>query len=213
MAKIHNGFIDKKTTDTFEETALNNVDLTTIKFYRGVKPMWQQLGFVDSNSNVPNNKIYWKNIVPMDYSYFNLSGINTVDVMENDQTTNRKPRTSFVKINIEEENVQIWDEDFLYPKLPKINKFGVFTESVNTDTSYGERPNPPITDEDEIHEDLLLNLDFSEQLADDIVDKTELNKIEYNTDYKVTLDKNLRLEKESPLSFDSLEKDKTKQAF
>ena len=93
MAKIHDGFIDRKTTDTFEETALNNVDLTTIKFYRGVKPMWEQLGFVDSNSNVPTNKIYWKNIVPMDYSYFNLSGINTVDVMENDQTTNRKPRT------------------------------------------------------------------------------------------------------------------------
>ena len=45
MAKIHNGFINKKLTNTFKDTGLNNFDLATTKIYKGVKPMWEQLGF------------------------------------------------------------------------------------------------------------------------------------------------------------------------
>ena len=45
MAKIHNGFINKNLTNTFKDTALNNVDIATTKIYKGVKPMWEQLGF------------------------------------------------------------------------------------------------------------------------------------------------------------------------
>ena len=73
MAKIHNGFINKNLTNTFKDTALNNVDIATTKVYKGVKPMWEQLGFENDDSDVPNQNNYWKNIIPKDYDFFNLT--------------------------------------------------------------------------------------------------------------------------------------------
>ena len=42
---IHNGFINKKLTNSLKDTGLNNFDLATTRIYKGVKPMWEQLGF------------------------------------------------------------------------------------------------------------------------------------------------------------------------
>ena len=72
MSTIHRGFINKKLTNTFKDTSLNNVDIATTKVFKGVKPMWEQLGFESDDSDVPNEKIYWKNIIPQDYNFFNL---------------------------------------------------------------------------------------------------------------------------------------------
>ena len=45
MAKIHNGFINKKLTNTFKDTGLNNFDLATTKIYKGVKTNVGAVGF------------------------------------------------------------------------------------------------------------------------------------------------------------------------
>ena len=42
--------------------------------------------------------------------------------------------------------------------------------------------------------DLIFDLDLGNSTTDDIIDKTEINKINYNQDIELSLDKNLRLE-------------------
>ena len=52
MAKIHNGFINNKLKNTLKDSGLNNFDLATTKLYRGVKPMWEQLGFENDEFDI-----------------------------------------------------------------------------------------------------------------------------------------------------------------
>ena len=47
-------FINKKTTNTLKDTGLNNFDLATTRIYKGVKPMWKQLGFQSDDSDLPS---------------------------------------------------------------------------------------------------------------------------------------------------------------
>ena len=85
MAKIHNGFINDKLKNTFKDSGLNNFDLATTKVYKGVKPMWEQLGFQNDDSDNPNDDSYWKKIIPSDFNFFNYSNIQVETVEKDNQ--------------------------------------------------------------------------------------------------------------------------------
>ena len=195
MAKIHDGFINKKLTNTFKDTGLNNFDLATTKIYKGVKPMWEQLGFQDSGSNIPTDMTYWQNIIPKDFTLINLSGIENV--------------SGSLVISSDEQN---WEDGYLYPILPSLNESGIFDEPVNVDTSYGDS-NASITNVNDRDENIILNVDFEQTTTDDLSDKTNLSKIEYNQDFELSLDEDLRLKIEGLIIPDGIEKNKDEQAF
>ena len=211
MAKIHNGFVNKNYQNTFEGTGLNNFDLATTKIYKGVKPMWEQLGFESDDSDVPNQSIYWDNIIPSDYTFLNKSGI-TIEDGDNPISGSRTPRTPYTEVIIDQEDEQIWDDNYYYPNLPKLDIYGGFVEDVNTENSYGTNT-APITDLEEADDNLILNVDFDQTTADDLIDKTNLNKIEYNQDFKISLDIDFRLEVNTLIIPDGIEKNKDEQAF
>jgi len=188
-------FINKKLTNTFKDTGLNNFDLATTKIYKGVKPMWEQLGFQDSGSNIPTDITYWKNIIPKDFTLINLTGIENIN--------------NELVISDEEQN---WEDGYLYPILPSLNESGIFNESVNVDTSYGNS-NAAITNNNERDENIILNVDFDQTTTDDLSDKTNLSKIEYNQDFELSLDEDLRLKIEGLIIPDGIEKNKNEQAF
>ena len=60
MNKIHKGLINSKLRNSLKDSGLNQFDLGTAKMYKGVKPMFEQLGFVGSNFNNPNKEVYGK---------------------------------------------------------------------------------------------------------------------------------------------------------
>ena len=188
-------FINKKLTNTFKDTGLNNFDLATTKIYKGVKPMWEQLGFQDSGSNVPTDMTYWQNIIPKDFTIINLSGIENV--------------SGSLVISGDEQN---WEDGYLYPILPTLNESGIFDEPVNVDTSYGNS-NASITNVNDRDENIILNVDFDQTTTDDLSDKTNLSKVEYNQDFELSLDEDLRLKIEGLIIPDGIEKNKDEQAF
>ena len=61
--------------------------------------------------------------------------------------------------------------------------------------------------------DLIFDLDLGNSTTDDIIDKTEINKINYNQDIELSLDRNLRLEVRTPSTSDTIETDNINQAF
>jgi hypothetical protein len=188
-------FINKELTNTFKNTGLNNFDLATTKIYKGVKPMWEQLGFQNSGSNVPTDMTYWQNIIPKDFTIINLSGIENV--------------SGSLVISSDEQN---WEDGYLYPILPSLNESGIFDEPVNVDTSYGDS-NASITNVNDRDESIILNVDFDQTTADDLSDKTNLSKVEYNQDFELSLDEDLRLKIEGLIIPDGIEKNKDEQAF
>ena len=220
MAKIHNGFINKNLTNTFKDTALNNVDIATTKIYKGVKPMWEQLGFENDDSDVPNEKIYWKNIIPNDYNFFNLKDtllVKNVGVDDEIGVSSgmKTPRQSYDEIVILDNSLQEWENDYLYPVLPKLDENGIFEDDVNVDTSYGDATISPITDLNEVDENLILDIEYNIPFGttEDIIDKTEINKIEYNQDFQLSLDENLRLKIDTLIIPDGIETEESEQAF
>ena len=188
-------FINKKLTNTFKDTGLNNFDLATTKIYKGVKPMWEQLGFQDSGSNIPTDITYWQNIIPKDFTIINLSGIENV--------------SGSLVISSDEQN---WEDGYLYPILPTLNESGIFDEPVNINTSYGDS-NASITNVNDRDENIILNVDFDQTTTDDLSDKTNLSKVEYNQDFELSLDEDLRLKIEGLIIPDGIEKNKDEQAF
>ena len=215
MNKIHNGIIDVEKRNSLKDSGLNNFDLGTTKMYRGVKPMFEQLGFTNSNFNKPNEQVYWNNIIPTDFDYFNLSGIE-VQQVETDGDVGvtegaKVSRESYRKIVIDEDVEQIWDNEYYYPVLPKIDAFGQFEDEVNV-TLYGGE-NPPVTNLDETDDDLILHLDLGDSTTDNIIDKTDVNKIDYNQDFEIKLDDDLRLFKSTIDIPDSIEKNSLEQPF
>ena len=220
MAKIHNGFINKNLTNTFKDTALNNVDIATTKVYKGVKPMWEQLGFENDDSDVPNEKIYWKNIIPNDYNFFNLRDtllVKNVGVDDEIGVSSgmKTPRLSYDEKDILDNSLQEWENDYLYPVLPKLDENGIFEDDVNVDTSYGDATISPITDLNEVDENLILDIEYNIPFGttEDIIDKTEINKIEYNQDFQLSLDENLRLKIDTLIIPDGIETEESEQAF
>ncbi len=96
--------------------------------------------------------------------------------------------------------------------MPKINKVGVFSEEVNVNNSYGVST-APITELDEVDDNLIFNIDFNHTTTDDLNDKTNLSKIEYNQDFEISLDDNLRLQTNTFILPDGIEKNNEEQAF
>ena len=190
---IHNGFINKKLTNSLKDTGLNNFDLATTRIYKGVKPMWEQLGFENDDSDIPNQNIYWNNIIPDDFNFSNISNVN----IEGD-------------IMIDEDN-QFWDDEYYYPILPTINKFGVFDDDVDVELYGGV--DAPITNLNVVDENLILDVDFNQTTTDDLIDKTDFNKVDYNQDFQVSLDKNLRIKIDTFIIPEGIEKDNLEQAF
>ena len=188
-------FINKKLTNTFKDTGLNNFDLATTKIYKGVKPMWDQLGFQNSGSNVPTDMTYWQNIIPKDFTLINLTGVEN--------------KSGSLVISSDEQN---WEDGYLYPILPSLNKSGIFNEPVNVNTSYGDS-NASITNINDRDENIILNVDFDQTTTDDLSDKTNLSKVEYNQDFELSLDEDLRLKIEGLIIPDGIEKNKDEQAF
>ena len=215
MAKIHNGFINNKLKNTFKDSGLNNFDLATTKVYKGVKPMWQQLGFQNDDSDIPDDNSYWKKIIPSDFNFFNYSNIQTETVEEDNQigvsTGAKTPRKSYIQIKIFE-GTQTWSQGNTYPILPRLNEFGIFEHQVNVSSSYGSE-DAPITNLQDSDSNLIFDLDLGNSTTDDIIDKTEINKINYNQDIELSLDKNLRLEVLTTNTPDTIEIDNTEQAF
>ena len=221
MNKIHNGFINSKLTNSLKDSGLNNFDLATTKVYKGVKPMFEQLGFTDSRFDKPDEQIYWKNYIPNDFNYLNLSGIEIREVETDDEVDegvgvgvshgSKTKRTSYTKIVIDEEMEQVWDDAYYYPVLPRLNKFGVYDEEVDV-TLYGGK-NPPITNLDEEDDNLILNLDFKEPDTDDIIDKSDRMGVKYNNDFELKLDENLRLFNSTDSEPDPIENNNSQQAF
>ena len=215
MAKIHNGIVNNKLKDSLKDSGLNDFDLATTKMYKGVKPMFEHLGFKSSTFNKPNEQTYWKNHIPSDFNYFNLSGVKT-RVVETDSDIGvsdgaRTPRQSYTEIFIDEEMEQVWDDAYYYPVLPRLNKFGVYDEEVDV-TLYGGK-NPPITNLDEEDDNLILNLDFKESDTDDIIDKSDRMRVKYNNDFELKLDENLRLFNSTDSEPDPIENNNSQQAF
>jgi len=188
---IHNGFINKKLTNSLKDTGLNNFDLATTRIYKGVKPMWEQLGFENDDSDIPNQNIYWNNIIPDDFNFSNISNVN----IEGD-------------IMIDEDN-QFWDDEYYYPILPTINKFGVFDDDVDVELYGGV--DAPITNLNVVDENLILDVDFNQTTTDDLIDKTDFNKVDYNQDFQVSLDKNLRIKIDTFIIPNGIEKDNLEQ--
>ena len=204
-------FINKKLTNTLKDTGLNNFDLATTRIYKGVKPMWRHLGFQSDDSDKPNEVIYWNNIIPSEFDFLNKSGIQIQDGDE-PMKGSKIPRTPYKEIVIDEDDEQVWDDNYLYPILPKLNKFGEFVEDVNVEDSYG-RDRAPITNENDVDGNLILDVDFGVTTTDNLIDKTDFSELDYNQDFELSLDDNLRLKTDTFIIPDSIEKDNSEQAF
>ena len=227
MAIIHNGFIDRKFHDSFKDTGLNDTDIATTKMYKGVKPMWQQLGFSSINKDKPNNKFYWKNIIPKDYTFEDIDGVEKKDVFVDDSDVGvskgiKIPRTSYKEIIINENISQDWRGAYrpYYPPIPRLDKYGVFTDNVDKTVFFGAKQTwddddkiAPITNLDDQDENLILNIDFNQTTSDDLIDKTDLSELNYIQDYEVSLDNDLRLKTDTLIIPDSIERDNSEQAF
>ena len=207
----HNGFINKKLTNSLKDTSLNNFDLATTRIYKGVKPMWEQLGFESDDSDIPITASYWNNIIPSEFDFLNKSGIEMQDGGD-PMIGSRTPRKPYIEIVINEDDEQIWDDDYLYPILPKISKFGEFVEDVNVEDSYG-KSDAPITNLNVVDDNLILDVDFGVNTTDSLFDKTDFSRLHYNQDFELSLDDNLRLKTDTFIIPDGIEKDNSEQAF
>ena len=127
----------------------------------------------------------------------------------------KTPRQSYDEIVILDNSLQEWENDYLYPVLPKLDENGIFENDVNVDTSYGDATISPITDLNEVDENLILDIEYNIPFGttEDIIDKTEINKIEYNQDFQLSLDENLRLKIDTLIIPDGIETEKSEQAF
>ena len=96
--------------------------------------------------------------------------------------------------------------------MPKISKFGEFVEDVNVEDSYG-KSDAPITNENDVDGNLILDVDFGVNTTDNLIDKTDFSKLDYNQDFELSLDDNLRLKTDTFIIPDSIEKDNSEQAF
>ena len=217
MAIIHNGFIDKRYFDSFKDTDLNDADISITKVYRGVKSMWEQLGFENDDSDNPNNINYWKNIIPKDFDLTDREGIDAefrVHTMRGSKT----PRVISQMYVIDEYSEQNWKDGYYYPRIPKINQYGVISGSV--DNLFGNKTRwnrnddtAPITNKEDPDEKLILNITMEEKSTDDLIDSTGLFDVHYNQDYNIEIDKNLRVERVGITIADLIQKNKDNQAY
>ena len=225
MAILHNGFIDKKFHDSFKDSTLNDFDLATTRVYKGVKPMWEQLGFDSDTQDNPENLTYWKNIIPQDYNFFDIDGIETRDVDKNGdvgvEEGSKIPRNSYKKIIIDEEIAQNWrgEPTPYYPVLPRLDRYGNFTDIVDEQLIFGSKEtwdgddSAPITNFQDDDINLIFNLIFDGNTTNDIFDSSGLCKTEYVSDFQVKLGNDNRIQEPSSITVDPVEKNNIEQAF
>ena len=225
---IHNGFIDKRFSDSFKNTSLVDIDMASTKMYNGVTNMWKHLGFKNDDSDSPNNDVYWKNIISKDYTFEDLNRISVQDGGDPIDGS-RTPRTLYKEIIIDENAPQDWGDGYHWPLLPNINKFGVFAYDTGSHGHLVNQPDKkffgsklswdgddnraPITNMEEQSEDLILNINFDQTITDDLIDSIGIFDVQYNNDYEVGLSKNLRIKKLSESLPDPIEKSRVRQAY
>ena len=208
MAKIHNGYINQNLKNTFKDTGLNNFDLATTRLYKGVKPMWEQLGFENNSFDVPEEHIYWQNIIPSNCDFSNLTGVS---VQLESTIINDVDMVYFVA-TIDGDVEQEWEGGFHYPILPPVNKNGNFEGELDTETSYGNS-SAPVANLNAVDDNLILDIDFEQTTTDDLSDKTEINNIEYSKDFQLSLDEDFRLKTDTFQIPDGVERELFEQAF
>ena len=190
---IHNGIVDTKWHGTFENTELKQTDIGAVKIFKGVKPMWQQLGFSNDGFDKPDEDFYWKNI--------HKDGLEERDgIIQRDlpdptkgALTPRIPRKEYI---VDEEASQAWNSNAYWPNLPKFNKLGVLSDvyppGKDSNFSYGS-DNSSIESIQDSNSDLLFELNFE----DEITDNTENSQVKLNRDFKLIIDKNGRMSVEA----------------
>ena len=203
---IHNGIVDRDMHGVLEDTELVDVDLSTTKVSKGVIPMWVQLG-LDENNNVPDDQIYWKNIIPKNYKLTDRSGFSR-EPLEDPTKGSLTPRIQRLVWIIDEEDDQNWNEGYYWPQLPKMTKGGVFSESVDVN-QYGDG----IISSEKPTSETLLNITFDVGDVDELQDITNNYIIQYKVDGVLDLDDNGRVELLTEDVTDTLELDFNRQAF
>ena len=198
---IHNGVVNTKWHGTFENTELKQTDIGAVKMFKGVKPMWQQLGFSDDKFDRPNKNYYWNNI--------HKDGLEERDgIIQRDlpdpkkgALTPRIPRKEFI---VDEESSQEWNSGGYWPNLPKFNKLGVLSDvyppSKEPTMSYGN-DNSSIESIQDSDSSLIFELGFDDELTDN----TENFQVKLNTDFKLIVDDNGRISKEAEDFSDAIE--------
>ncbi len=204
--KIHNGFVDTNYHGVLEDTEITDIDVSTTKVHKGVIPLWKQIGVQEEN-NIPNEQIYWKNIIPKDYKLTDRGGFSK-EPLEDPTKGSITPRIPRLVWIIDEENDQNWNGDYYWPNLPKMTRGGVFAESVDLD-QYGDGI---ITSDNPIDE-TLFNLVFDVDDVEELLDTTTNYNIEYRVDGILDLDENNRVDILTNDISDTLENDINKQAF
>jgi len=211
---ITTGMFDKSFHGVFKNTYITDVDIATTKMFKGVKPMWKQLGFDNFEFDNPSLNGYWKNIIPKDYTLKDREGISVQEYQghyfQKGSLTPRIPyRNEYI---IDETSDQNWLDGSYWPVLPKLNRVGIFEDEVNTKL-YGDETIDSITKFADSDTDLVFNLNFNVDEVGELEDTVELNNIRYSVDSVLGLDNNNRLIKEDEDIPDVIEKDINGQAF
>ena len=225
---INTGIIDKTKHGIFENTQLSNVDLGCVKMYKGVKPMWEQLGFDSNEFNIPSENQYWGNIIPKDYTVLDRNGVTTQQLEDpmDGSLTPRIPREEYI---IDESSNQNWKDGYRWPQLPSVDKFSVLANDTGSSGHLVNEPNKiffgsksswdgddrlaKITLTEDSDANLIFNLNFNDVTNEEIEDATNNYKVEHRTDFSVVLNPFNRITKGSIYPYDGIDGDLEKQAF
>ena len=204
--RINNGFVDRQYHGVLKDTELVDVDVSTTKVHRGVIPLWEQIGVQEEN-NIPNEQIYWKNIIPENYKLTDRGGFSK-EPLEDPTKGSITPRIPRLVWMIDEEDDQTWNGGYYWPQLPKMTRGGVFAEPVDLN-QYGAG----IITSDQPIDETLFNLTFDADDIEELQDITDNYIVEYRTDGILDLNENNRVELIVSDITDTLEKDFDRQAF
>ena len=204
--RIHNGFVDRQYHGVLKDTEIVDVDLGTTKVHKGVIPLWKQIGVQEEN-NVPDEQIYWKNIIPKNYKLTDRGGFSK-EPLEDPTKGSITPRIPRLVWIIDEENDQNWNDGYYWPQLPKMTRGGVFAEPVDLN-QYGAG----IITSDQPIDETLFNLTFDADDMEELQDITNNYNIEYRVDGLLDLGDDKRVDLITSDITDTLEKDFDRQAF
>ena len=206
---IHSGFVDKENNGVYENTSIEDIDVSTARVFKGVVPMWKQLGFQNDSFDIPDNFDYWNNIIPKNYGLENRVGITRETLHPLSGST--IPRMERETIVIDEDASQDWLDGYRYPNLPKFDRFGNLVSEVDITSVYGSDALDIITNINYAGGDLVLNMNLN---ADEqIEDLTARHKINLTKDFSLSLDDNDRIIEDIEDQTDQIETDQDKQAF
>ena len=225
---INTGIIDRKKHGVFENTELTDVDLGCVKIYKGVKPMWEQLGFSSDEFNIPTENQYWGNIIPAEYTVLDRNGVTTQQ-LDDPMDGSLTPRISREEYIIDESSDQNWKGGYRWPQLPSVDKFSILANDTGSNGHLVNQPDKlffgskltwngdddfaKITSTVDSDPDLIFDLNFNNVTNEEIKDLTTNYKVEHRTDFSVVLNPFNRITKGSIYPYDSIDGDLEKQAF